>query len=335
MTQLPATHHPMSPTSEPERGAAAQAPLKSPLSGPVQARSCPVCHHEPGAQVGARIDGGRWVECPECEAVFLSPAPDAAALSAFYSTYYGDYRKLQTPSLDALESMAREGRFDPLTEFALHTAGPSARTFADVGCGQGARLVTLRARGATLVTGSEMDAEAASFASRQYGITVHHGSATEIPVPAGGFDVVFLSEVIEHVLDPVGLLRDCARLVAPGGWLCLSTPNGAVRHRAGPSWAQLRLDLDHLTAFNDASMRRALRDAGLVPVEVLTHGRPSLSSERWQTSGAAGRLPRVVARVDRVARRVLASVRTPHVPLDPQDGYTLLCSARRPREAAL
>lgn len=331
MTQLRATPPPPSPAGETNP----HAGLKTPLSGPVQARSCPVCRHEPGGEVGVRIDGGRWVECPECAAVFVSPAPDEAALSAFYSTYYGDYRKLQTPSLDDLESMARQGRLDPLTEFALQTAGPAARRFADVGCGQGARLVALRARGATLVTGSEMDAKAASFASSSYGLTVHCGSATSIPVPDGGFDVVFLSEVIEHVLDPVGLLRDCARLVAPGGWLCLSTPNGGVRHRAGADWAQLSLDLDHLTAFNDTSMRRALRDAGLQPVEVMTHGRPVVSSERWQTAAPTGRLIRLVERVDRVSRRVLSSVRTPHVPVDPQDGYTLLCSARRPREAGL
>jgi len=203
-------------------------------------------------------------------------------------------------------------------------------SIADVGCGQGARLVVLRALGASVVVGSEMDAEAARFARDSYDLPVHVGSAEAISAPGEGFDLVFLSEVIEHVLDPIALLRAVARLLRPGGFFCLSTPNAGVRHRAGKGWTQLHLDFDHLTLFDDASIRRALTEAGLLPVEVLPYGRPSISSERWQNQARGLPLPRWAERARSVARRVATNLRTPQVVLDPHDGYTLLCSARRP-----
>lgn len=313
-------------------GARVRTPLGS--STCARARACPVCDSPGGEPAGTRIDGGCWLACAACEAVFLSPAPDEAALAAFYAGYYSSYRRLNVPTRASLEAAARAGQVDPLTAFGLQTLGGAPRAAADVGCGQGARLVVLRALGTSIVAGSELDEGGVREARDRYGVTVHLGSAGAIPSPEGGFDAVFLSEVIEHVLDPIGLVRSCARLLRPGGWLFLSTPNAGVRHRAHGTWAQLRLDLDHLTIFNDASIRRTLRAAGLVPVEVLTHGRPATSSERWQRGAEPGRAVVIVERLERVAKRVITQLRTPHAKLDPHEGYSLLCSARLPDAGA-
>lgn len=41
----------------------------------------------------------------------------------------------------------------------------------------------------------------------------------------GGFDAIFCVEIAEHLENPRRLLRNCAALLAPGGWLLLTTPN--------------------------------------------------------------------------------------------------------------
>jgi 2-polyprenyl-3-methyl-5-hydroxy-6-metoxy-1,4-benzoquinol methylase len=276
-----------------------------------------------------RADGARWVRCAECELVFVSPAPDAAALADFYASYYSRFRRLTQPSRAVLEAEARQGHLDAIMQFALQSAGSVPPRIADIGCGQGARLVMLRALGARVVAGCEMDADAARWAAQHYDLSIHVGSADSLTAPEGGFDLVLLSEVIEHVLDPVALVRSCARLLRPGGWLCLSTPNEGVRHRAGSSWTQLQIEFDHLTLFNDHSIRRCLRAAGMAPVEVLPLGKPSLSSERRLEGEGRERWPSWLRRLHNGSRRVLTNLRTQPLVLDPQDGYTLLCSARR------
>ncbi len=302
--------------------------MKTPLTGALHPRPCPLCKTDDGRFVAERQDGGRWLACPVCELVYLSPCPDEEALARFYASYYTDYRALRLPTRAALESSARARVLDPLTQFALQTMGRVPARVADVGCGQGARLCLLRALGASLVVGSEMDGEAAKIARERYDVTVHVGSASAIVVPEGGFDIVFLSEVIEHVLDPVALLRSIRGLLAPNGFFFLSTPNAGVRHRAGAGWKALSLDFDHVSLFNDASIRRVLGEAGFAALEVLPLGRPAESSERWQQGAQMGALLRGVMRAQRVASRVVGNLRTPRVELDPHDGYVLLASAR-------
>jgi SAM-dependent methyltransferase len=46
-----------------------------------------------------------------------------------------------------------------------------------------------------------------------------------LPYPDQAFDLVFSTEVVEHVLEPERWAAELARVVAPGGWLQLSTPN--------------------------------------------------------------------------------------------------------------
>ena len=46
---------------------------------------------------------------------------------------------------------------------------------------------------------------------------------------AGPFDVVLTMEVIEHVADPEGFIRSCARLVKPGGMMVVATLNRTLK----------------------------------------------------------------------------------------------------------
>ncbi|MDB4916476.1 MAG: Methyltransferase type 11 [Gemmatimonadetes bacterium] len=52
-----------------------------------------------------------------------------------------------------------------------------------------------------------------------------------IPAPDGSFDAILCTEVLEHVPDPVGAVREMARLLAPGGRLLLSAPLGSLLHQ--------------------------------------------------------------------------------------------------------
>lgn len=138
----------------------------------------------------------------------------------------------------------------------------------EIGCGSGHQLEFLQRLG-WQVEGLDPDPAAVSTASAR-GLTVHAGSLEAQHFPDRYFDAVVSSHVIEHVHDPVGLLRECGRILRPGGRLVVVTPNSrSWGHRwFGASW--LHLDPPrHLHLFNPVSLRRAAGQAG-VPVLRLT-----------------------------------------------------------------
>ena len=55
--------------------------------------------------------------------------------------------------------------------------------------------------------------------------------ANAIPVPDASFDVVICTEVLEHVPEPIAVVREFGRIVAPGGRLIMSAPLGSGIHQ--------------------------------------------------------------------------------------------------------
>ena len=96
-------------------------------------------------------------------------------------------------------------------------------TLLDVGSGPGTLTVDLATRVAPgLTVGVDLEpvvvAEAAAHAeSKGVAVTFVAGDVSGIEAPVGGFDVVHAHQVLQHVGDPVGVLRTMAALTADGG----------------------------------------------------------------------------------------------------------------------
>ncbi|UCG79032.1 MAG: class I SAM-dependent methyltransferase [Nitrospirota bacterium] len=94
----------------------------------------------------------------------------------------------------------------------------------EVGCGNGDRLNKIRKLGWE-VEGQDIDTKAVNYARKKHNLKIHHGELQGLLLLDSEYDAVVLNHVIEHVHDPVDLLRECHRLLKLGGRLVVVTPN--------------------------------------------------------------------------------------------------------------
>lgn len=131
-----------------------------------------------------------------------------------------------------------ESEFRPLHQinplrlnWMLESVGLQGKDVVDVGCGGGILSDSMARRGAN-VLGIDLSTKALKVAqlhaleAQTPNITYREISAEELAAerPAS-FDVVTCMEMLEHVPDPASVVRACASLVKPGGWVFFSTLN--------------------------------------------------------------------------------------------------------------
>jgi len=149
-----------------------------------------------------------------------------------------------------------------------------ATAVLEVGCGDGAVLAALRqhTRAAQLV-GVEISSTGADIARARPEITrVVVFDGTTLPFEDGFFELVFATHVLEHVADPVGLLREMRRVSR--GAIAVEVPlerNLAARR---PAAVALSRAVGHIQRFDRSDVRRLLTEAGLRPVTELSDPLP-------------------------------------------------------------
>ena len=144
----------------------------------------------------------------------------------------------------------------------LYLKQKSPGRLLEVGCGSGARLARLRDRGWD-VWGQEVDPLAAEVARKTYNLTVVVAPLEFAGLAENSFDAVAMNHVIEHVIDPVGLLTESYRLLRPGGDLVVVTPNvDSFLHRCFRACWRWLDPPRHLYLFCPATLCLAAQRAG-------------------------------------------------------------------------
>lgn len=162
-----------------------------------------------------------------------------------------------------------------LDHFVTHLLAIAAdnrrRTFLDLGCGLGLAVDFAQQRLGWEAVGVE-PSPWGEIGRAAFNLPIHDRYLEQIEALRGKtFDVVYASEVIEHVPDPIGLLTTLAQSVAEDGLLFLTTPN-AVRLEAGASLAEhlnILAPADHMLLFTPASLEAALKHVGFRHVTIL------------------------------------------------------------------
>jgi SAM-dependent methyltransferase len=193
----------------------------------------------------------RLLQCGQCGLVFTPQFAGLAEMVEFYEDYYG--------SDDLVFSPLNEKRIQEI--LARVEAEVGVGRLLDVGCGAGHLLQVARSRGWD-VHGIEISASALQHL-RALGIPAFEGDLLDAHFPPDAFDLIYLSEVIEHVLMPRKWFAELGRILKPNGVLLLTTPNrnSLTRVLLGGDWRVFRSD--HVNYFTASFLRRALEREGL------------------------------------------------------------------------
>lgn len=230
---------------------------------------CPICQCEiePKILSQATLGGSTQfdlVECQSCKTCYLSPLPSLEQLQKLYSPqYYGsDWYKQQ-------------GLGRAFAEDVLGRRAPGR--FLDIGCGLGFFIDGIRKHSGWEVCGIEFAASVVDFAKKELGLDVRQGELSDMHFPDQRFDYVQVRNVLEHVRDPMTLLRECRRILKPDGVLHLLVPNGCVdsldlinfyRREGKPPYSKS----GHVFFFPKRALLRMFEDAGLRVERSWTYG---------------------------------------------------------------
>jgi len=241
---------------------------------------------------------GDLYACTRCGTIQQPDLPSGQELHALYRGMRDDAylteetgrRRTARSVLDAVERHGTRGRM------------------LDVGCGHGLLLDEARARG-WQVAGLEISAASRAHATDVLGLDVRDATLDDLdPATDGGLQAVVLTDVLEHLDDPVAALAQIGLLLAPGGVVCVVTPDpSSLTARVAGSrwWGYLR---SHTFLVPAATLRELLRAAGLEPVEE-KQLRRSFTFGCWLggLGERSGPLARALERIRRlgVARRQL------------------------------
>ncbi len=252
---------------------------------------CPLCGNEERrilyAALRDRLFGapGEWTfkECCHCGLVFLDPRPTPEDVEKAYATYYthfsapplnGFLRRVRqyvrggylatkfgyTAEVTQLQRLMgwlaylHPGQREMMNISVMYLPAKHRGRLLEVGFGSGETLAEMRRLGWE-VEGIDFDAQAVKNARHNYDLNVRAGHLENQAYPPHYFDSVIMNHVIEHVHNPLQLLRECRRILKPGGVLVIVTPNvkSRLHRRFKHNWRGLEPPR-HLTIFSMYTM---------------------------------------------------------------------------------
>ena len=200
--------------------------------------------------------------CESCDIFFLNPPPPAEIGQQYFADAYAN-EKSNLYYDDSFKERTSRLRLELFGRY-----GATSGRLLDVGCGK-AQFVEVARKAGWDAWGVELDEGACEYAREHYGLqTVLNGTMSHPALPPE-FDVVTLWDVIEHVPDPVDVLRQAAQRLRSGGIIFVRTANIRSwtfdRHR-DRWWA---FGSDHRFYFSPASLGKAMILAGFEVIDVL------------------------------------------------------------------
>lgn len=265
-------------------------------------RECPLCGRDNHALRPIELSRGAWrlKECGQCRFVYLENALRYEELSVNHSwsksrlaeiEFRRDAAGWRAPAQGTLRrarSLLRWLRPRRKVARLIDRYVASGRVL-EVGCGHGQILRQLPER--LIPCGIEIDARAAAkmrkLVEPRGGFMIHaDGLSGLASLPAQSLAGLVMHSYLEHENRPLDVLRQSARVLAPGGVVVIKVPNFACLNRRllGSAWPGFRFP-DHVNYFTPESLIAIVKAAGLSVVRCAWRDRMPTSDNLWLVAG--------------------------------------------------
>jgi SAM-dependent methyltransferase len=223
--------------------------------------------------------------CTNCGLVFLNPRWTKPDYDYFYASEYDQFYRFDEQAAGAKEQRKARVVWQRLQEHA----GGKFREALDIGCGLGWCLDYLRAQAPGLaIAGIEPSDYCGEHFVKQIGgeLLARDVDADWQSANLGRFDLIIFRHVLEHLLDPIEVLKKVHQALAPHGIVYIAVPD--MMHPDGPL-ADFWYRCVHTYYYSEETLSRIAAKAGLEPLVIRSE-----NSELWgifRKSEGAGSQP--------------------------------------------
>lgn len=212
-------------------------------------------------KIGERQFDCHLVSCGNCSHVYMDPQPSPSELTAFYDEDYEVFKvppeqgdtllSLCTLDMDGSPHFVKGGRY------------------LDVGCGYGNWVAAMQHHGMESC-GCDLS-EAAVKMGRDLGRDVRDGTLHDMSFPDNHFDSISMYHCLEHMPNPIDVLRECVRIAKPEAKIVIVVPNieALMFHLRRGRWHHLSLPY-HIQHFSPRILTLIADKAGLKVDNVFT-----------------------------------------------------------------
>ncbi|HOV80011.1 MAG TPA: methyltransferase domain-containing protein [Bacillota bacterium] len=289
--------------------------------------SCPIC--ESRRLQCIFVSRGYPVSlCRDCGFTFLNRQPSDRVLAEIYNSDY--FLGEPTPQGEKAISDMKRASAELNLQMLIEYCGKSTGRLLEIGCGKGDFLAVARKAGFD-VTGIEISRHAADRANRLLGgACVRCGTPETALLPGEQYDVCVAFDTIEHVRDPLQLLKIVHQILKPGGVLFLSTPSldswpARLMRR---NWMEFKTE--HLHYFDRQTIQNALAKSGFAEV-LITPGYKYLTMDYIFNHFDKYKVPFFTPLTSLLRRLTPASIRSRQFKIA-AGGINVLCRAAHLRE---
>ena len=228
--------------------------------------ACPLCGGREFTPV-CHSAGHPVVCCPGCRLHLLSPQPSDAELAEIYHPHYSFFGA--DPGAADCVSRVKQATADHYLD-RLARAGVTGGSLLEVGCGDGDFLLQADRRKFS-VEGIDYSPHSCAKAQTKLGpgARIHRGEISVLADRRESYDLCVACDVIEHVRQPDHFLQAVHRVLRPGGWVFLVTPDldSLAARLMRSRWLEFKAE--HMYYYTPATLRRQLTQAGFTDIRLL------------------------------------------------------------------
>ncbi len=198
------------------------------------------------------------VQCKNCNHIFVKELPPEETDKSLEENF---------------QILQKQGGLKAKTERKLNHAQkqlkpifenlPKGKVVLDIGAGLGMHLLALR-KGGYNAFGIEISPLFSQWCNNVIGVPVFTQKLEKLNLPSNSVDAITIFTVLEHVKDPLSLLKEAERILKPGGILLISELPNLLSYIARAERENYHdLKVGHIHFFTPQSIKTLLQEAGL------------------------------------------------------------------------